>query len=63
MDRGRRPSRRDETLFNLLARIDELEALREQLDELGVSTRDELEDRIAALEEEAARLESDAKRG
>ena len=60
MDRNRRPLRRDETLFNLLARIDELEALREQLDELGVSTRDELEDRIAALEEEAARLESDA---
>lgn len=44
-------------LFDLLAHIDELESLREQLDELGIATREELEARIASLEAEAMNLE------
>lgn len=44
-------------MFDLLAHIDELESLREQLDELGIATREELEARIASLEAEAMNLE------
>ena len=44
-------------LFDLLAHVDELESLRDQLDELGISTREELEARIASLESEAMSLE------
>lgn len=44
-------------LFDLLAHLDELESLRDQLHELGIATREELEERIARLEAEAVRLE------
>ena len=47
-------------LFDFLAHLDELESLRDQLDELGIATRTELEERIATLEAEAVKLESEA---
>ncbi len=46
-------------LFDLLARIDELESLRDQLDELGITTRAELEQRISDLEADAAHFEAE----
>jgi hypothetical protein len=44
-------------LFDLLAHLDELESLRDQMDELGIRTREELEECIATLEAEAVKLE------
>lgn len=48
-----------ESMYDLLSRIDELEDVLEILDENGVSTREELEALIADLERRAAELESD----
>lgn len=48
-----------ESMYDLLSRIDELEDVLEILDENGVSTREELEALIADLERRAADLESD----
>jgi len=53
----RRTEHRSRELFDALAHIDELESLRDQLDELGITTREELESRIATLEAEAVKLE------
>ena len=58
MDHGQqRTEHRSRELFDALAHIDELESLRDQLDELGITTREELEARIATLEAEAVKLE------
>ena len=58
-DASQQPIDSNRTLFDLLARLDELESLRDQLDELGITTRDELEARIADLEADAARYEAE----
>ena len=46
-------------MYDLLAKIDELEDLLETLDELGISNRAELVDLISRLEAEAAARDSD----
>jgi hypothetical protein len=45
-------------MFELLARIDELEAALEVMDEHGLTTRDELVAWIAGLEAEASRRDA-----
>lgn len=47
----------DGAMFELLARIDELESLLEMMDEEGLRTRDDIAARIAALEAEAEERE------
>ena len=44
-------------LFGLLTRLDELEEALETLDELGLTTRDQLANLIERLEAEAERLD------
>jgi uncharacterized small protein (DUF1192 family) len=40
----------DRSAYKVLDELDRLEELLEEMDELGVSSRDEIEQRIAALE-------------
>lgn len=48
----------DQAMFDLLARIDELESLLEIMDEEGLRTRDDVAARIAQLESEAEERET-----
>jgi len=45
--------------YRLLDELDRLEELLEELDELGLTTRDEVEARIASLEAQVGDLEPD----
>ena len=45
-------------LFDLYERMDRLEELLEDMDELGVSSRDEIEQMIIALDQQIEELES-----
>jgi hypothetical protein len=56
-DARKRGAGNEPDLFALLSRIDELEDALETLDDLGITTRDELEDLIGRLEAEAERLD------
>lgn len=56
-ERAKKQKRGEGELFALLARIDELEGVLELMDEVGVTTRNELEELIGRLESEAAALE------
>lgn len=61
-DNARKRARAPESdLYGLLTRIDELEDALETMDELGLTTRDELAALIARLEAEAERLDRDPK--
>jgi predicted nucleotidyltransferase len=57
-DRARAKKRSGKEMFELLSRIDELEEALETMVDVGVSTRDELEDLIRRLESEAARQDT-----
>jgi len=58
-DARRRNQGGEPDLFALLSRIDELEDALETMNELGITTRDELEALIGRLEAEAERLDHD----
>lgn len=60
-DARRRGTGNEPDLFALLTRIDELEDALETLDDLGITTRDDLERLIGRLEAEAERLDRDPK--
>ena len=60
-DARRRSTGNEPDLFALLTRIDELEDALETLDDLGITTRDDLERLIGRLEVEAERLDRDPK--
>jgi hypothetical protein len=47
----------DQEMFDLLARIDELESLLEVMDEEGLRTREDVATRIAELEAQAEQRE------
>lgn len=51
------PKPGESELFNLLSKIDELEDALETLDDVGVTTREQLEELIGKLESEAAKLD------
>jgi len=58
-DARKRGQEEPRDLYALLTRIDELEDALETLDDLGITTRDELEKLIGQLEAEAQRLDRD----
>jgi hypothetical protein len=58
-DDARKRNQAEPDLFALLSRIDELEEMLETMDELGITTRAELETLIGRLEAEAERLDRD----
>ncbi|MDQ3541126.1 MAG: hypothetical protein M3440_10590 [Chloroflexota bacterium] len=59
IDAARRKSKASTNeMYDLLARLDELEELLEAMDERGITTREELVVLIADLEAEAARRDS-----
>ena len=60
-DARKRPRGGEADLYGLLTRLDELEDALETLDEVGVTTRDELAALIERLETEAERLDQDPK--
>jgi uncharacterized small protein (DUF1192 family) len=47
---------KNDAVFQKMILLDRLEELREDLEELGISTLDELNERIAALEQEIGDL-------
>ena len=57
MPRKRPATAGDQAMFDLLARIDELESLLEVMDEEGLRTREDVATRIAQLEAEAEQRE------
>ena len=57
LQRAGKQQRGERDLFALLSRIDELEDTLELMDEVGVTTREELDELIGRLESEAAALE------
>jgi len=60
-DARKRPRGGDTDLHGLLTQLDELEDALETLDEVGVTTREELAALIERLEAEAERLDQDPK--
>jgi hypothetical protein len=48
----------DRQLFDLYERLDRLEEMLEDMDELGVSTRDQIEQMVIALDQQIEELES-----
>jgi hypothetical protein len=60
-DARKRPRGGETDLYGLLTRLDELEDALETLDEVGVTTREELASLIERLEAEAERLDSGPK--
>lgn len=58
MPRKRKTNPGDQAMFNLLARIDELESLLEVMDDERLRTRDEVAARIAELEAQAEERET-----
>jgi RecA/RadA recombinase len=48
----------DRQLFDLYERLDRLEEMLEDMDELGVSTRDQIEQVVIALDQQIEELES-----
>jgi hypothetical protein len=48
----------DKQLFDLYERLDRLEEMLEDMDELGVSTRDQIEQMVIALDQQIEELES-----
>ncbi len=53
----------DAELYALLDQLDRLEELLEEMDELGVATREEVERRLAGLHAEVDRLSPDDETG
>jgi hypothetical protein len=48
----------DRQLFDLYERLDRLEEMLEDMDELGVSSRDQIEQMVIALDQQIEELES-----